>query len=128
METEIKKRKHRKGGTDYAKEKLAKAEAKIKELEHKCIEADNKYITECKHHDNTKVELHNAKADLIKSDKKIKELEETIRQQGTTISTLTAEKANLEGDVRYYRTEADKYLHRMGWLRRWLYELKNKTK
>lgn len=128
METEIKKRNKRKGGTDYAKEKLAKAEAEIKELEHKCIEADNKYITEWKHHNNTKVELHNAKADLIKSDKKIKEYDETIRKQGTTISTLTAEKANLEGDVRYYRAEADKYWHCMGFFRRWLYELKNKIK
>ena len=86
METEIKKRNKRKGGTDYAKEKLAKAEAKIKEYE------------------------------------------ETICKQGTTISTLTAEKANLEGDVRYYRAEADKYWHRMGFFRRWLYELKNKIK
>ncbi len=39
METEIKNRKHRKGGTDYAKEKLAKAEAEKAKLQNQLAQA-----------------------------------------------------------------------------------------
>ena len=97
METEIKKRKHRKGGTDYAKEKLAKAEAKIKELEGQL---------------ELKRKVYN---------KELGEKNETIRKQGTKISTLTADLANAQGEAREYRNKFEEAVRRMGGFRRFIY-------
>lgn len=104
MEPEIKKRKHRKGGTDYAKEKLAKAEAKVMTLESQLT--------------NAKEEARRTKYEL---EKKLNEEKETVRKQGTKISELTAEIANLRGTARDYRCKFEEAVRRMGWLRRFIY-------
>ena len=97
METEIKKRKHRKGGTDYAKEKLAKAEAKIKELEEQL---------------ELKRRVYN---------KNLNEKSETIRKQGTKISDLSGELTNAKGLARDYRRQFEEAVRRMGGFRRFIY-------
>ena len=98
METEIKKRKHRKGGTDYAKEKLAKAETKIKELEEQL---------------ELKRRVYN---------KNLNEKEDTIRKQGSKISELSGDLVNAQSEAREYRSKFEEAVRRMGWLRRWWYE------
>lgn len=105
MENEIKKHKHRKGGTEYAKEKLAKAEAKVKTLESQLA--------------NVKEEARRTKYEL---EKKNKEQEETIRKQGTKISELTGDLANAQSAAREYRRKFEEAVHRMGWLRRLWYK------
>lgn len=104
METDIKKRKHRKGGTDYAKEKLAKSEAKVMTLESQLA--------------NSKEEARRTKYEL---EKKIKEHDETIRKQGTKISELSGDLANAKSEAREYRSKFEEAVRRMGWLRRWWY-------
>lgn len=104
METEIKKRKHRKGGTDYAKEKLAKAEAKVMTLESQLA--------------NAKEEARRTKHEL---EKNLNEKEDTIRKQGSKISELSGDLANAQSEAREYRSKFEKAVHRMGWLRRFIY-------
>lgn len=122
METEIKKRKRRKGGTDYAKEKLAKAEAKVKELE-------NKLKEEVREHQTLEQKYKEALNDIQAKDAAYtrlkKELNKTIEKQGTTISQLTADKANLESDAKFHEASAKKYWNAMGCIRRWWYEKRN---
>jgi len=115
METEIKKRKHRKGGTDYAKEKLAKAEAKIKELE-------KQLNVEVAEHQALEEKYGKMIKDRTEISETIREKAETIRKQATKISELTAEIANLRGTARDYRHKFEEAVRRMGWLRRWWYE------
>lgn len=51
----------------------------------------------------------------------IKEHEETIRKQGTKISTLTADLANAQGEAREYRNKFEEAVRRMGGFRRFIY-------
>ena len=119
METEIKKRKHRKGGTDYAKEKLAKAEAKIKELEKQLnVEVAEHQALEDKY-EKLRKELNRTTQD---GHKQYNEQQESIHKQAAKISELTAEIANLRGTARDYRCKFEEAVRRMGWLRRWWYE------
>lgn len=119
METEIKKHKHRKGGTDYAKEKLAKAEAKIKELE-------KQLNVEVAEHQSLEDKYEKLRKELIRTTqdghKQYNEQQESIHKQAAKISELTAEIANLRGTARDYRRKYEEAVRRMGWLRRWWYE------
>ena len=133
METEIKKRKHRKGGTDYAKEKLAKAENKtLKDLK----TAADKFADEWKRrYDKKKEELETAEAKIEELEAQIEEAnkkasesqkrsvsdDRTINQQAAKISELTAEIANLRGTARDYRCQFEQAVRRMGGFRRFIY-------
>lgn len=135
METEIKKRKHRKGGTDYAKEKLAKAEAENKTLKDLKTAAD-KFADEWKRrYDKKKEELETAEAKIEELEAQIEEAnkkasesqrrsvsdDRTINQQAAKISELTAEIANLRGTARDYRCQFEQAVRRMGGFRRFIY-------
>lgn len=57
----------------------------------------------------------------LKKQEELQTAEETIRKQGTKISTLTADLANARGEAREYRNKFEEAVRRMGWLRRWWY-------
>lgn len=108
METEIKKRKHRKGGTDYAKEKLAKAEAENKTLKDLKTTAD-KFAEEWKNR-------------YFKKKEELAEAETTIEQQSRKISQLTADlkvaQGNLEATDREHKRQLKAMYDHMGWFKR----------
>lgn len=114
METEIKKRKHRKGGTDYAKEKLAKAEAEKAKLQNQLAQALSERNNYSAQLDRAKNEIHNLKIDCNGK-------QSTIEKQGTKISTLTADLANAQGEAREYRNKFEEAVRRMGGFRRFIY-------
>lgn len=101
METTEKKPKN---GFDRLKIKYAKLKAEKEALEAKITELEGKA--------NAATEQHS---------KDIREKDETIRQQGTKISTLTADLANAQGEAREYRNKFEEAVRRMGWLRRFIY-------
>ena len=116
METEIKKRKHRKGGTDYAKEKLAKAEAENKTLKDIKTAAD-KFAEEWKNR------YFNKKKELDTADAKIKEHEETIRKQGSKISDLSARLSVAQGNEEEWKRKYNEAIAHVPFWRRWLHGL-----
>lgn len=115
METEIKKRKHRKGGTDYAKEKLAKAEAEKAKLQEQLAQALSERNNYSAQLDRAKTEIHNLKIDCNGK-------QSTIEKQGSKISELSGDLANAQSEAREYRSKFEEAVRRMGWLRRWWYE------
>lgn len=50
-----------------------------------------------------------------------KELYERISKQETEISKLTADKVNLESDIKFYAANAKNYWNHMGLFRQWLW-------
>lgn len=138
METEIKKRKHRKGGTDYAKEKLAKAEVQIAELQKEkeilVQTAQDNYCRVEKERDEWKAKYDSLnerhKTLLIDRDEWKKDAETkqaTIEQQSRKISQLTADLHNsetlrLNADAAHSKKEGE-MLRAMGPIRRWWWNL-----
>lgn len=114
METTEKKPKN---GFDRLKVKYAKLKAEKEELEKKLADKPNykglweeemsKYEQLASKHKQLRIECG--------------EKDETIRKQGTKISTLTADLANAQGEAREYRNKFEEAVRRMGGFRRFIY-------
>ena len=71
--------------------------------------------------DRLKVKYAKLKAEKEEIERRAKDSDETIRQQGTKISTLTADLANAQGEAREYRNKFEEAVRRMGGFRRFIY-------
>lgn len=71
--------------------------------------------------DRLKVKYAKLKAEKEEIERRAKDSDETIRQQGTKISSLTADLANAQGEAREYRNKFEEAVRRMGGFRRFIY-------
>lgn len=116
-------KKKRKGGTEYAKEKLAQAEKRIQEL---IVERDN----------YKKLAIDLEKSGLQQFEKGSKSASERyqhlldekqaiIEKQATRISQLKVDLHNAECDANEYKNLLEEAVEFMGWLRRWFWNRKH---
>ena len=116
METQNKQRKHRKGGTDYAKEKLAKAEAEKAKLQEQLAQALSERNNFSAQLDRAKTEIHNLKIDC-------KEKQSTIEKQGTKISDLSARLSVAQGNEEEWKRKYNEAIAHVPFWRKWLHGL-----
>lgn len=118
---EIKKK--RKGGTEYAKEKLAQAEKRIQEL---IVERDNyKKLAHDLDGKNAEQFEKGSKTAGERYQHLVDEKQAIIEKQTTRISQLQADLHNAECDARKYKNLLEDAVVFMGWLRRWFWNRKH---
>ena len=122
--------KKRKGGTEYAKEKLAKAEQQLaqaeKQIKSLTVERDNyKKLAHDLDGKNAEQFEKGSKTAGERYQHLVDEKQATIEKQTTRISQLQADLHNAECDARENKKLLEEAVEFMGGLRRWFWNRKH---